>query len=495
MISIIVNNSYSQLQDATRQQLVAIQREIVLKSVEYGYGYLSKKDFPRLIKGVKLIYIKDLKGIARIVTNINRRPFTSLDTVKDALFNKKPVIYNGYAPRIVQLVSPRGEFPTGLLRRVVSLLERLNVKYEVRDERVRRRLPSLSNLAPKYPHEPYPEQSEAAAACMDVDRGIVVASTGVGKSLIIAQIIANIQLKTLIVVPSLELKRQLTDALTGVFGPKHVGKNIVVENVQALDTSVPADFDCLILDEFHHSAAETYQTLNKVAWSNIYYRYGLTATPFRNNAEEAILLESIIDRIVYEIPYKKAVDNGYIVPLEAYYVDAPVTENVKGDTWSEVYSELVVNNQLRNEMIIDILVKLKWSNIATLCIVKELKHGEALAKEARVPFANGQDGKASEMIRNFCDQKQPCLIGTQGVLGEGVDTKPAEYVILAGLGKSVPATMQAIGRCFRRYGDKESGKVILIRDVSHKWTKDHFNEQCRILKEQYGVTPERLELT
>ena len=67
-------------------------------------------------------------------------------------------------------------------------------------------------------------------------------------------------------------------------------------------------------------------------------------------------------------------------------------------------------------------------------------------------------------------------------------------IILAGLGKSKNAFMQQCGRGVRRYGDKQSAKIIIFRDASHKWSLAHFKEQVKILQEEYGVTPAKLEV-
>ena len=100
-----------------------------------------------------------------------------------------------------------------------------------------------------------------------------------------------------------------------------------------------------------------------------------------------------------------------------------------------------------------------------------------------------------KLIDDFNRQKtHPILIGTTGVLGEGIDTRPAEWIIIAGLGKSKNQFMQNIGRGIRVYPGKKSCKVILFKDGSHKWTLKHFKEQCMILKEVYGIVPMRLEL-
>jgi len=391
------------------------------------------------------------------------------------------------------LFGKRGDFPTGLLYLVRGWLKKQKCLPSVKDLR-KRPAAIIGGFDASLPVTPYPEQIEASEACLRHHRGIVAAPTGVGKSLITALIISKLKVRTLIVVPTLELKRQLTESLSSIF-PRHkvgeFGKDIAVENIDALDVNKPANYDAVIIDEFHHSAAKTYRLLNKKSWVNVYYRIGLTATPFRSNDNEKLLLESILAEVIYKIDYTTAVARSYIVPLEAYYIEVPKTE-VEGYTWSEVYSELVVNNEPRNKIIKNLIQTLDGHHVLTL--VKEIEHGEWLSTISKTLFANGQDKTSREYINRFSTGGIKSLIGTTGILGEGVDTKPAEWVIIAGLGKSKNAFMQQVGRAFRMYPGKESAKIIFFKDTSHKWTINHFNAQCKILREEYGVKPVKLEV-
>ena len=292
------------------------------------------------------------------------------------------------------------------------------------------------------------------------------------------------------VVPSLELKRQISKSLFEIFGKN---ENIAVENVDSLLIDEPANYDCVIIDEFHHSGAKTYRKLNKKAWAEVYYKFGLTATPFRSDDNERLLLESVLSRVIYKIDYKTAVDKGYIVPLEVYYVDVPLS-NTEGYTWHEVYNDLVVNNKARNKIIHELLVKLHVNKVSTLCLVKEIQHGETLSSLSNIDFANGQTEGSDQLIKQFAIGRSNSLIATSGVCGEGVDTKPCEFVVIAGLGKSKNAFMQQCGRALRVYPGKESGKVILFKDSSHRWTLSHFKAQVKILKDEYGIKPVKLEI-
>jgi superfamily II DNA or RNA helicase len=278
----------------------------------------------------------------------------------------------------------------------------------------------------------------------------------------------------------------LTEDFKEMFGSM---TNITIENIDSKSLAKETDYDMLIIDEAHHVAAKTYQNLNKKAWTKIYYRYFLTATPFRNRNEESLLFEGIAGEVIHRLSYNEAVTQGLIVPVEAFYLELPKKPS-DAHTWAQVYSSLIVNNTQRNEAIATLMQSLAQN---TLCLVKEVNHGQILADFTGVPFANGADDESRRYIKLFAEGKIPKLIATEGLASEGVDTKACEVVIIAGLGKAKSSFMQKVGRSVRKYPGKETGKVILIKDRSHRFTIRHFNEQIKILREEYGIEPIKID--
>lgn len=394
--------------------------------------------------------------------------------------------YTGRRPVTKYLISKRGDFQTGLLGDVLTYLINSRLEFEMEDKRV---IPSF-----KKPHElkgpvPYPAQLQALQEAIKHSQGTISMTTGSGKSLVIALIASRLNVKTLVVCPTLEIKKQLIEAFRAF---KCDMSKIVVENVDSRNLKTLKGFDCLIIDEAHHSAAKTYQNLNKTAWSGIYYRFFLTATPFRNQSEENLLFKGIAGDVIYQLTYAEAVKSQYVVPVEALYFEMP---KVICDlsTYRSVYDTMVVRNTARNQKIAELINNLNADHKYTLCLVKEIIHGKILSEMTGVPFATGEDEESKKYITQFAKGEITALIGTTGVVGEGIDTKPCEYVIIAGLGKAKSNFMQQVGRCIRRYGDKVTGKVVLIKDVSHKYLLRHFKEQVKVLLDEYNVKPERIE--
>jgi len=422
------------------------------------------------------------------ITGLSREQHKALGQALSYTLDPKASYFSGgFGPTKRSLLGKNGHFPTGLLNAAKAELKKLNVSAVLKDLRT-----------PKMPHNglftlsmgvtPYPAQINAVKAAQSVIRGSIQMPTGTGKSFTMGLLINALQLKTLVIVPNLELKRQLTETFTAMFGSL---KNITVENIDNPDLKHHKDYDCLILDEAHHAAAKTYRDLNKYAWTKIYRRYFFTATPFRSQDGEQMLLEGIIGETIFQIDYKHAVEQKYIVPLEAYYVEVPKS-HTDGNRWAKVYSDLVVNNKARNEIITDLMWALNSAEKSTLVLVKEILHGIELSGND-FAFMQGSNDDNEYLLTKFNKGKR-LLVATTGVCGEGVDTRPAEYIVIAGLGKSKNAFMQQCGRGFRNYPGKESCKIIIFKDESHKWTKEHFRAQCKILKDEYGLIPVKLDL-
>jgi len=412
------------------------------------------------------------------IRGLTTQQFRALRNILSYETDPQAAYFSGGWRRKKYLIDKTGFFPTGLLYLVKKLFPDsivLHLQSQPKNDN------SLFKL--NLPFKPHEWQQVATECAYLAERGGIIAPTGAGKSVVIALIAARLGVRTLVVVPTLEIKKQLSESLLELLNGN---PNVVVENIDSKRLKTAKGFDCLIIDETHHAAASTYQSLNKTAWNDIYYRFFLTATYYRNQDNEQLLFEGIAGQPIYQLTNKEAVNTGIIVPIEAYYIDLP-KQPTEAFTWRQVYNELVVNNELRNNVIKRHLTLLSANEKYALCLVKEIKHGQILSELTGFPFANGQDEDSRQYIKQFNRGEIKVLIGTTGVLGEGIDTKPAEYVIIAGLGKAKSAFMQQIGRVVRRYKDKESGKVVLFRDSSHKFLLRHFNQHRTILKEELGI--------
>lgn len=422
------------------------------------------------------------------IKGLTSAQFAILRKVLSYEVDKQTTYFSGGFAARKYLIDKKGYFPSGLLYRVKETLKAKALPFALTDLRTRPKGCPAIPLAPSAP-KPYHDQTEALDFALALEQGIISMPTGTGKSMVIALLSARLGLYTLVVVPTVEIKSQLTESLDKIITDT---SKILVENIDSPRLANLKGLEVLIIDEAHHVAASTYTKLNRTAWKDIYYRFMFTATPFRTKTEENLIFEGIAGRVIYKLAYKDAVVRGYIVPVEAFYVDVKKQE-ANGTTWAQVYSELIVNNTGRNDQIAGLLTSLQAAEASTLCLVKEIKHGELLSRLTGIPFTNGQDEESRKYIKQFNTGKIKALIGTTGVISEGVDTKACEYVIVAGLGKAKSGFMQSVGRCLRTYPGKDSGKVIIFRDSSHKFCSRHYAAQRDILRTEYGVELIKLE--
>lgn len=375
----------------------------------------------------------------------------------------------------------KGSFPTGLLPRAVSILGEMGHEVKLNDKRVKPDKEIKFVLKENLPALRY-YQKTAARKLEEEGRGIVVMPTGTGKTITIARMIWDLGVKTLIITPSKRINIMMFDTMEKYFGKGkvakldtktgHLDKLINIVNIQALIKMNPealADVKAVFIDEFHHSAAETYREVNIKHLKNCYFRIGMTATNFRNDGSD-IALESVLSHVLYEYSIQQAIkDKNIMQPT----FDLIHFEHQGYDNWQEAYKDGVVNNEERNALIADIAMDNKDRHV--LILVKEVAHGDAL--KALIPgseFINGQekDIEQDRMMANFHKGKTKVLIGTS-VIGEGVDLPIADTMIMAGGGKARSQIMQNIGRVLRLYPTKKDVIVFDFDDEGCDWLSEH----------------------
>ncbi len=187
-----------------------------------------------------------------------------------------------------------------------------------------------------------PYQEEAVAAWEDNGgRGIIVLPTGAGKTIVAIAALARLGLRSLIVVPTIDLLHQWRAALAEQLGYPLAavgmiggGKRTVREltvityDSAALPSRRLDDFGLLIVDEVHHLPASAYRVI--AAKVNAPFRLGLSATPERADLRHW-LLPDLVGPVVYRRTAAELAKAAYIAQYEEkrLFVDLTAGERLR----------------------------------------------------------------------------------------------------------------------------------------------------------------------
>jgi len=155
----------------------------------------------------------------------------------------------------------------------------------------------LGDFRTKLVFEPRPYQSEAIERWIGhAGRGVVVLPTGAGKTVVALMAIERTRLRTVVVVPTIELLYQWREAIVqrlgvaaskvGVVGDgRKEWRSITVTTYAsaAMPSARIGQTGLLICDEAHHLPSQAYAEIARR--SNAPYRLGLTATPERADGQ------------------------------------------------------------------------------------------------------------------------------------------------------------------------------------------------------------------
>ena len=272
---------------------------------------------------------------------------------------------------------------------------------------------------PLPPPDPNPAQREALRKLTELRergerRAAVIAATGLGKTFLAAfDVAASRAQRVLYVSHRLEHLTQASRAFARVLHGRRRGlvggergdmeADIVFATVQSLrgnPTLLTRRWDYVIIDEFHHAEAPSYQPLRALIEDA--FLLGMTATPERQDGHD--VLEWCNWNIAYEVRLPEAIERGWLLPFH-YFGIADETVDFARIPW-------------RNGRIpIDILEeKLSIDARAELVLEQALRHGFDGPKRATVGFC-ASVRHAEFMAEAFRKRKQTAeaVTGTQSV--------------------------------------------------------------------------------
>ena len=205
-----------------------------------------------------------------------------------------------------------------------------------------------------------------------VSKGLVVTATGVGKTYLSAFDSVGFQ-RVLFVAHREEILRQAEETFRAVRKEGNYGyycgnrkdeaSDVMFATVQTLgnhlDKFREESFDYMVVDEFHHAAADSYAKI--LEHFRPKFLLGLTATPYRTDNRDIFVLCD--DNVVYEIYLKDAINRGLLVPFRYYGVfDATDYSGISVRNGQYVMDELEqeMSRIERADMVLDKYRKIGW---------------------------------------------------------------------------------------------------------------------------------------
>jgi excisionase family DNA binding protein len=250
--------------------------------------------------------------------------------------------------------------------------------------------------------------------------------------------------------------------------------HIVVSNVQQLSTNpekwlkkFPHDFfDLIVVDEAHHSPADSWQLIHD------HFKdakiINMTATPFRSDKQE------IEGELVYRYPFKKATFKGFIKRIKAWYAAPSELEfTAKGETkiytleevlkmkeedWfsrgialSDPCNQTIVDNSLQK------LEELRTTGthhqlIAVACSVDHARKISAMYNSrgfsSDIIYSQLDEEKKAQVKRKLTSGELDCIVQVQ-MLGEGFDHPKLSVAAIFRPFRTLAPYIQFVGRILR----------------------------------------------
>ena len=340
------------------------------------------------------------------------------------------------------------------------------------------------------------DKLEAERKVRGYSRNLVVAATGTGKTVISALDYKRSRKQNpdkpcclLFVAHREEILKQslytfravLKDAnfgemFVGSYKPESIDNlfiSIQTFNSQDFSAKTAPDFyDYIIVDEFHHAAAPTYQKLLSYYQPSILL--GLTATPERMDGKS--ILSYFGNRIAAEIRLPEAIDRKLLCPFQYF----GVTDTVDLDTlkWSaggydkseltKIYTLSGAVAQRRAALVVSSLLKYVTDidEVKGLGFCVSIEHAEFMCR-----YFNNHGipsmyltGSSPEEERKAAKQRlvtgEVRFIFVVDIYNEGVDIPEVNTVLFLRPTESLTVFLQQLGRGLRLAEDKECLTVL-----------------------------------
>lgn len=320
---------------------------------------------------------------------------------------------------------------------------------------------------------PRPYQSAAVDGVLESLREhrstLVVLPTGTGKTIVfslLAKYGYDNDRKILILVDSDELVQQSVRRLredVGLHATVEKGKrradpwaNVVVASVQTLSREErlsrwdPEAFSLVIIDEAHHSVADTYVRI--IDYFQTAKIVGVTATPDRRDCKS---LRRIFEDVAFEMSMREAIEDGWLVPIRQLFVkveglDYSTIRTVAGELNQGDLDAVVRNADVLERMVTPTVHYVGERQTIVFCVSVAHAHAcvELLHKAGRTAAAvdgTTPGSQRDDIVHSFLDGRIQFLCNV-GVFTEGFDAPETAAIAMMRATKSRGLYTQMGGR-------------------------------------------------
>lgn len=235
----------------------------------------------------------------------------------------------------------------------------------------------------------------------------------------------------------------------------------------------------VLVHNCHHLSGPSTQYFKFMINNNSPVRIGFTAT-FPKKDESSMAIEGCLGPIIGEYKSEEGIKEGFTAKPFITLIPVAMTTQIAGlKKYKDIYRYGVVENRVRNRLILTKASARIKNGKTVLILVKEINHGNILQEMGEAIFGvdcvfvrGSTEGQIREEVRILLDQKKVKLVICTAVWKEGVDIPSLNCVIDAASGKSEIGTLQVIGRGSRKTKDKDEVEIIDFLDP-YKYLAQH----------------------
>jgi superfamily II DNA or RNA helicase/diadenosine tetraphosphate (Ap4A) HIT family hydrolase len=355
--------------------------------------------------------------------------------------------------------------------------------YEARAPVPAKPMPEARGPAPA-PNEIQREALDALKATRRTGhrKGLVVLATGLGKTYLSAfDFKAMGGERALFVAHREEILDQAKDTWQAVFPDKVVGAydgkldnsaDIVFASVQTLSRAkhlsrfAPEAFDYIVVDEFHHAAAQTYRKL--LGHFKPRFLLGLTATPDRMDGRS--LLELCDDNLVFRRDLIHGISRRLLVPFHYFGIrDVTDFEPIpwrSGRFDPEALTTAVATDERANQTLTEYRKHAPPHGRRALCFCCTTEHADFMKEfllrngiKAAAVHSGPTSDPRGKSLRDLKSGELEVICAVD-VFNEGLDVPDINTILMLRPTESPVVFLQQLGRGLRRADDKPHVTVI-----------------------------------